>query len=133
MMWNLERMLIEAQCTRLCTDFAWCVDHRKYDQLVELFDEQATFERTGEVLRGRGGILRAMQARPAGIDTRHICTNIRIDPVSPREAAGIACLLLFRGPAATATQPALVAEFHDHYVATPQGWKIASRVARPVF
>ncbi len=134
---HLEQGEIEARCTRLCTDFAWFVDHRDYAAVVDLFAEQGTFERGGEVLRGRDAILRAMHARPVEIDTRHVCTNIRIDTVSPQEATGVAYLLLFRGPAAqpagAASQPALVAEFHDRYRATPQGWKIVSRIAKAVF
>jgi hypothetical protein len=127
------------ECARLSHDFAYFVDHRDYEKFVALFVEDGTFERRGEVLRGRAGIMKAMQARPAELVTRHICSNIRIDLQADGTACGTGCLLLFHGSAngdtAGATPPhsVTVAEYSDVYVATPEGWRIRSRVTNIVF
>ena len=127
------------ECTRLSHDFAYFVDHRDYEKLVALFVEDGTFERRGEVLRGRAGIMKSMQARPMELITRHVCSNIRIDLQPDGTACGTGCLLLFHGStngvAAGATPPhsVTVAEYSDVYVATPEGWRIRSRVTTIVF
>jgi hypothetical protein len=130
----MDQHLIQAQlaCSRLCNDFAFFVDSRAYGDLVSLFVEEGTFERKGEVLRGRGAILAAMQARPESVVTRHACTNIRVDLQADGTARGTCTLLLFHG-AAGAAPGITVAEYHDAYVQTPGGWRIQSRVAHIVF
>jgi hypothetical protein len=132
---NLQRLDCEAACTRLCNDFAFLVDSREYEKLAALFTESATFERRGDILRGRAAILSNMQSRPNDVITRHVCTNLRIDLQQDGTATGTCYLLLFHTAAASAahassTPPALtVAEYRDVYVAVGGVWRIQSRVA----
>jgi 3-phenylpropionate/cinnamic acid dioxygenase small subunit len=127
-----EPLVCQVQCSRLCADFAHFVDSRDYEKLAALFVDSGIFERRGEVLQGREAILRAMRARPENVVTRHICTNIRIDLQIDGTANGTCILLLFVGqpnekPSTT------IAEYHDTYVATAEGWRIKKRVANIVF
>lgn len=126
----------ESACARLCVDFAWFVDNGEYEELVALFAEQGTFERRGDVWRGRASILAGMRARPAATVSRHVCTNIRIRLQADGSALGSSYLLLFQSAdAATggATPAPILAEYSDVYVQEANGWRIASRVARVVF
>jgi hypothetical protein len=126
----------EMACARLCIDFAHFVDTRDYEKLVGLFTEEGTFERRGEVLQGRQSILSGMQARPANVITRHVCTNIRIQAQVDGSVLGSCYLLLFHGAVgeAAATSPGpTIAEYSDVYVTGPDGWRIRSRVATLAF
>jgi hypothetical protein len=123
----------EAACTRLCIDFAHFVDTREYDSLAGLFTEEGTFERRGEVLRGRQSILGGMQARPADVITRHVCTNIRIQPQADGSARGNCYLLLFHATSGEPSAAPTVAEYSDVYVLEAGSWRIQSRVAALAF
>jgi hypothetical protein len=134
-----EQRNCEAECIRLSHDFAYFVDNRDYEKFVALFAEDGTFDRRGEVLRGREAIMKAMLARPADLITRHACTNIRIDLQADGTASGTGCMMLFHGSAsgiAAGTSPShstTIAEYRDVYVSTPEGWRIRSRVTTIVF
>ena len=137
---NLEEKLrCERECTRLCNDFAWAVDTFHYDAFVSLFMPDGVFDRAGQVSRGGVEIRRFLNARPADRVTRHVCTNIRIDPVSPEVAVGNCYTLVFVAQAdAAASLPLptplpMVVEYHDEYSHSAEGWKIQSRKLKIVF
>lgn len=129
----------EDACARLIADFAYFVDSRQYDSLVDLLAEDCSFERRGAVLSGRSAILDFMRARPEHVVTRHVCTNIRIDQTGPGTARGGCTLLMFHGALdqhgqPTSGQPSItVADYQDTFVATEDGWRFASRVATIIF
>ncbi|WP_454740267.1 nuclear transport factor 2 family protein [Cupriavidus necator] len=132
----LTRMTWSAECTRLCMDFAHFVDHREYAKVAALFTSTGAFTRNGETLRGHEAILNAMHSRPMDIETRHVCTNVRVDiDASTASASGTSYLTLFRGPKSgdgTAAAP-VIAEFDDRYERTSEGWRIASRIVTAAF
>ena len=131
---------ITAECQRVALAFGLHVDFAQYEMCAALFTEDATFERKGEILRGRTQILAAQQSRPAGLRTRHHCLSPWITVVDADHAEGITYFSTYRhegqeplaGPAPMAG-PETVGEFHDRFVRTPQGWKIDSRIARAAF
>lgn len=129
----------ETDCTRLCNDFAFFVDTFAYIELSQLFTLDATFERRGEVLKGREAILLSMQQRPKNVITRHVCTNIRIEPQPNDTALGSCYLLLFHSATEKEDGTSVhghsltIAEYKDIYVYTDEGWRVQSRVANVVF
>ena len=133
-----ETMLIERACERLAVDFAHGVDHRETDKVVALFTPDATFERRGEVLRGQAEIRAAQEKRPKALVTRHLCTTLQVEVLDARRARGCVYFVLFRhegevsGPAPLG-QAETVGEYHDDYVLTDAGWRIARRVAKAAF
>lgn len=140
---NAERREIVAACERLALDFAWHVDHRNVDSVVALFAPDAAFERKGEILKGRAEIHAAQLKRPADLVTRHVCSNLRIDVLDADQATGSHYFLLYRHDHAAAGsdatkpaplgQPETLGEYHDEFVRTEEGWKIARRVAKAAF
>ena len=140
---NAERREIVTACERLALDFAWHVDHRNIEEVVGLFTADASFERKGEVLKGRSEIHAAQMKRPAGLVTRHVCANLRIDVVDPTHARGTHYFLLYRhdhaaaGTVASApaplAQPETLGEYSDEYLLTTDGWRISRRVAKAAF
>ncbi|HSW15602.1 MAG TPA: nuclear transport factor 2 family protein [Ramlibacter sp.] len=126
----------EAACARLCVDFANHIDARRYDAWLDLFTDDGVLDRMGTKVSGRAGLAEFLQARPATIETRHLCTNVRVDVVSPDEANGFCYVLFFQGVAGALGEPATasgapsVVEYHDCYRRTPQGWRIQERRIR---
>lgn len=121
----------EAACARLCVDFANHIDARRYEQLLDLFTDDATLDRMGAVLSGRDEIERFLASRPTAVVTRHLCTNIRVSQDTADEAAGFCYVLFCQGGAEDAVPtmagaPSIV-EYHDRYTRTPAGWRIQTR------
>ena len=133
----IERLLIEAECSRLVTSYAFLVDRRRYAELVDLFTHDADFERPGVKVNGQDAIRSFMEARSVAIATRHVCAPSFFEKVELDEAVSITYLTMFMGEG-TDTGPndvpgiAGLAEFHDLFRRTAEGWRIASHVARPV-
>jgi hypothetical protein len=129
----------EADCTRLCIDFAHYVDTRNYQPALDLFTEDGRFDRLGTVFSGRDDIRRFLEARPADVVTRHLCTTIRIDVQSQDAATGVCYVLFFNGKAAAdgklpiAPSAPGVVEYHDTFARTAAGWRFSERRVRLVF
>ncbi|MBN9427192.1 MAG: nuclear transport factor 2 family protein [Burkholderiales bacterium] len=131
---------IVRECSRLALAFAIHVDFGQAQACADLFTEDGTFERKGEILRGREEILAAQRARPPGLRTRHFCQPTWVTVIDESNAEGITYFANYRheadaplsGPAPL-TGPGVVGEFHDRFVLTPQGWRIASRRAKAAF
>ncbi len=141
---DISDLIDEASCSRLCLDLLHYVDQRRYDQAAALFTEDGTFERrtpdrTSTVFTGRAAIRGFFDSRPVDEAIRHLCTNIRITLRSREEAGGHCYALFFKGTATGDAElpvppraPA-VTEYHDDYVRTAGGWRIARRRTQPVF
>ena len=134
-----DQLRCERECTRLCNDFVWTVDHWDYDGCVALFAPDGAIERAGQVSRGHAGVRTFLDARPSNRITRHTCSNVRIDLTGTSTATGTSCATMFH---AQATRDALLplqcsipllAEYFDDYVLTASGWKISYRKIVVVF
>lgn len=126
---------IRDACRRLIAEFVWHVDRNDYHALVELFAPDGVFERPGAIMVGRQAILAAMELRSRDRLTRHFCTDPIIDIVSPTAANGRCYVSLQSAPRAergdqSGMRVTLVGEYHDRFVLTGDGWRIAYRTAR---
>lgn len=126
----------EAACARLCVDFANHIDARRYDAWLDLFTEDGVLDRMGTRISGRTELAGFLKARPTTVETRHLCTNIRVEMATADEASGFCYALFFQGTPGEPGQPATLAgapsvvEYHDRYRRTPQGWRIQERCIR---
>lgn len=120
-----ERRAIEHDCARLVALYANLNDQGEWDAIAALYAEDGRMARPtapdGWIV-GREAILAAFKARPPRA-TRHLCTNVVIEVLSPTEATGECALALFTGPA---EWPKL-GFFHDRFVLTGDGWRFAER------
>lgn len=129
----------ERDCARLSIVFARYVDTRDYDKLIALFTPEGVLDRRGEIIEGHGAIRTVMEARPAELRTRHVCTNIEITQTGPKTAEGLTVFTLYRGREKDAvepvelTGPAFVGEYRDRFEQTAAGWRIARREVRLLF
>lgn len=135
-----HRSAIERACTALTIEYARCVDFRDYDNIVNVFTEDATLV-VGTPLEGRSVILDAMMQRPGDLRSRHVISNGFVDIIDDGHARGICYLTLYRhrgpeslqpGPAAQ-RPPAAVGHYEDTFVQTTHGWRIGHRVLHLAF
>ncbi len=136
----IDRLLIESECRKLCFRFARHLDDGDFEAMFELFTPDGVFDRVGHILHGREEMRAAFGARPPGIRSRHVVTNIDFLEVSLDAAEARIYNLSFHavgdagaGPLTYATENARFIDFHDHYRLTDQGWRFASRTSGVVF
>lgn len=145
---DTEAMLIERACARLVHDFARHADRGEYEKLAELFTPDGHFIRRGEIFNGRTAIADAVDAllqnrrsapkRPWW-RVRHFCSNVVIDVTAADRAVGSAYYAIYRYQGdpvegvPPVTGPALIGDYADAFVLSPEGWRIASREIVPVF
>lgn len=123
-----DRLAIE----QLIQRHAWLIDHGKADRIGELFCEDAVLRGIGPDKHGRAAIAEWGRQRAALTErrSRHLQSNILIEPLSPETARGWVALTLYRhdGPGEGLAMPLLIAEYADHYRQAPDGaWLFAER------
>lgn len=146
----LERIDIERTCARLSTAFAVRVDHGDCKGVAELFAPDGRFARADMALEGPEEIRAFLERRPATRVTRHVCTNVLITVEDASRATGLTYFMLFDGDRDAAGKggqsaapldmeplemelPRTVGEYHDIFLKTPDGWRIAQRRSVAVF
>ncbi len=128
-----ERRAIEADCARLAIAYAVLVDAFRHDEFGALFADDAELVVPRGTFKGPAAIQGAMEARDRAIVSRHVMTNVLVTVESPTTASGTAYLTLYKGtPPAGKTvvkgaAPMSMGQYHDRYVKTKNGWRIARR------
>ncbi|AJE44883.1 nuclear transport factor 2 family protein [Celeribacter indicus] len=130
---TIERLAIEADCTRLMTTFSLCSDTFEYDRAMALFVPDCTFTRGTETFEGHEGLRSVLDRRDRNRITRHLVSNILIDVVDETTATGQAYALVFghrgklaEGEEAPLGTPDSLVLFHGGFVRTDAGWRIKS-------
>lgn len=111
---------------------AWLIDHGVSDRIGELFTEDATLYGVGADKAGRAAIAAWGAERAAMRErrSRHVQSNILLEPVSPGIAQGCVVLTLYRhdGPGPGSATPLLICEYADRYRKEADGaWRFAER------
>lgn len=131
-----ERMLIEQRCERLIRRYALLVDACDYDELAELFAENASFARPTDPanpIHGRDAIIAGFRKRPTDRITRHLVTNCVVTAQGPNSASAMSYTVVYQGPAEAESglpatdKPAFIGGFEDTFVRESGVWKFASR------
>ena len=135
---DLQRLLAEAACRDLVIAAADAADSQDWPRLAACFAADATLVRPGGVeLRGREAILASYAGKDPDRLTQHLISNQSVAMTADGSVACRSKVLLWSGRLSDALTPkgrpadALqqVGEFVDRMVATPEGWRIAHRVA----
>lgn len=121
-----------AAIEQLIQRHAWLIDHGAADRIGELFCEDAVLRGIGPDKFGRAAIAEWGRQRAALTErrSRHLQSNVLIEPLSPATAQGWVALTLYRhdGPGEGSATPLLIAEYADHYRKAPDGaWFFAER------
>ena len=142
--------VLRAEIDAVLADWAWHLDHREYDDLVELFTEDALFISGAAELRGRAAIKNRYTERTVVRATRHLYSGLRVAAIggvpnhgaADRDArpARVRARSTWVNYAANAPAPVddvgvyLVADFDDVLTWCDDGcWRISERRIIPVF
>lgn len=130
-----DEIAIQRACGALVSHYAYLNDERRFDELADLFTDDAVLYRPSapaQAIRGREAILAAFRKRPDDTMTFHVCSDILIDVDSDRVARGRSRILLLcanrpaDGAIAQSGAP-VPGVFVDRFILTQAGWKFAER------
>ena len=128
---RLDEAAIKAACEELVLNYAYYRDRPDADGVAAQFTEDARLEVLGQTFIGRDKIHARIEAGKGGPVFRHMMSTIRIFPVDQNQATGVSYVTVYSAPPGDMPQPinnfAAVGEYHDRFVRTAEGWKIAER------
>ncbi len=136
-----ERLVIEAACYRLVTDYCHFVDHGEASRIADLFTDDGVWTSPENTMTGRDELRAGFQAREdnKGRMSRHVCNNFRLFEISENRAKGCVYLTLYRHDGEPGRSfspldgPVVVGEYEDEFVRTDDGWRIKHRAIKVAF
>lgn len=124
-------------CERLIADYAYFRDREEAEPYAAVFAPNGVFEFRGTRFEGRHAIAARLTDGAGKVITRHVMSNVRIEPVSAAEAIGTSLVTLYQadlGDLPRTVDGFLgIGEYHDRFVLTDDGWRIAHRKFVDVF
>ncbi len=128
----IDRLIAKDQIIDLVHRYSYYVDHRLYDEVVELFTEDCAVDYGPDYppARSKAG-LRRMFGDPRGAfaATSHHNANVLVT-FEDHEHASVATSVYAWHRRADGTTPRLWGYYHDAVVRRPDGWRIAERQLR---
>jgi len=134
---NLERLEVESACQRLVYEYMRALDGNDWKGLANCFIEEGVLARPmqpEQLFQGREAIRASMSARPKGLTTRHLATNVMIDVVGANSASGVTTFAMIgctpaqdARPPFESGGPLYFGEFHDRFVREVGQWKFLER------
>jgi hypothetical protein len=136
-----ERKRIEQECRDLVIAVAQLGDHRQAEEAAALFSEDCTWIRGGRPYRGREGIIESYARISPTQVTRHMSANSLVTVRDDERAEGVTYYMaLHHDPGMDTPElplpldpPFSMGEWHDRFVRTPEGWRIAHRETKRLF
>ena len=139
-----EMRNVESACYALAIEYAEIIYSQDYARLTEVFAEDATFllpRAPKEPIHGADKIVAMFQSRPRGRLTQHLITNVRVHMETMDSAVGTCRVLFFSSDESEPETPEgrkaagkqSIGVYHDRYVRTKNGWRIAERLGTMIF
>jgi hypothetical protein len=128
----IARLIAKDEIVDLVHRYSYCVDHRIYDEAVDLFTEDCVVDYGPGIppVRSRAG-LRRMFGHPDGVfaATSHHNANVLVTFEDLDHASARTSVYAWHQRADGST-PCLWGYYHDSMVRLPEGWRIAERQLR---
>jgi 3-phenylpropionate/cinnamic acid dioxygenase small subunit len=125
-----DRLAIEA----LVTEYAWLLDHRRFEEVVGLCTEDCELRIRGVRIDGADGLREWLDQRATSQSRRasqHQMSLLRLEPVGGGNrdvVAGTAALVLHVAKSGSSgSYIDLVGEYQDEYVKSGAGWRFRRR------
>ncbi len=126
------RLIAKDEIVDLVHRYSYCVDHRLYDEVVELFTEDCVvdFGPAYHTVRSSAGLRRMFENPEAGFAaTSHHNANVLVTFEDPDHASVHTSVYAWHRRSDGVT-PRLWGYYHDAVVRHPDGWRIAERRLR---
>ena len=135
-----EHYRIERDAMTVVHRFFRHLDDGDYDGLVALMAADGVWHRQGKMLRGPAMVLEAMKARPAGVTTRHLVSNMLVDVIDPDHAEASCYITVYAytgdkkpDDPAPLELPLQIGTYRIKLTRTPQGGRINEIAAKMAF
>jgi 3-phenylpropionate/cinnamic acid dioxygenase small subunit len=124
-----DRLAIEG----LVTEYAWLLDHRRFEEVFDLFTDTPELRIRGQRIVGADGLREWLDQRAEREGRRaslHAMSLLRLEPEDEDGVVrGTAALVLHVAKSGTRSSYVdLVGEYQDEYVRTEAGWRFRRRV-----
>ena len=120
-----------AACETLVMNYAYHRDRADAEAVGALFTKDATLTIGADSWKGRDRIIERVRQGIGGPVFRHLMSTIHIELVDARHARGVSYATVYSAPPGNLprTQEKFLAigEYHDNFVLTDAGWRIAQR------
>lgn len=131
---ELQRLLGEHACQRLCVEFHIKIDTCRYQEIEDLFTPDAVWHHLNTTFTGKDEIRGYLSSKSPYPIVRHLLTNNLIELLDETTATGICYVTLFYALPSTEVPnleaPVILVTYHDTFRKTKMGWQFSSR--RPV-
>jgi uncharacterized protein (TIGR02246 family) len=136
-----ERLRIEQACRDLIAAVTQRGDRREIEAAAALFAEDGVWIRGGRPWQGRAAVSESYGRLPATQVTRHISSNCVVTVEDADHASAITYYVAYHHDPGIASPafpvpldpPFSLGEWHDRFVRTAEGWRIAQRETRRLF
>jgi hypothetical protein len=128
----VRRLIDKDQITDLVHYYSYYVDHRLYDEVVQLFTEDCVVDYGPGIppVRSRAGLRRMFGHPGAGFAaTSHHNANVLVT-FDDSDHASVRTSVYAWHQRADGSTPRLWGYYHDSVVRLPEGWRIAERQLR---
>lgn len=129
-------------CVAAIQRFAMLVDAARYEEAAQLFAVDGVLQRPNERIEGRQALLSSFKTRPVQRLTRHVISNVLLEPAGPGRVAAFSYVSVYRHLGQEPVPPALpvsarppetIAEYRDQLCLENGQWLLRHRTVRPVF
>lgn len=126
---------VQRACTDLVLDYAYYRDRPDAEGFAGVFTEDGELTVLGQTFVGRQALIERLKDAHKGPSFRHLMSTIRIFPIDAQRARGVSYATVYSAPAGESEVNGFAAmgEYHDEFVLTAQGWRIAKREFIPVY
>jgi 3-phenylpropionate/cinnamic acid dioxygenase small subunit len=128
----IERLIAKDEIIDLVHRYSYCVDHRLYDEVVDLFTEDCVVDYGPGIppVRSRAGLRRMFGHPDSGFAaTSHHNANVLVTFEDVDHASVRTSVYAWHRRADGGT-PCQWGYYHDSMVRLPEGWRIAERQLR---
>jgi 3-phenylpropionate/cinnamic acid dioxygenase small subunit len=128
----IERLIAKDEIIDLIHRYSYCVDHRLYDEVVELFIDDCVVDYGPAVppVRSRARLRRMFEHPEGGFAaTSHHNANVLVTFEDLDHASARTSVYAWHRRTDGST-PCLWGYYHDSVVRLPEGWRIAERQLR---
>ena len=138
---SIQIARITQECRDLVLALMYFGDHNERAQAVDLFAEDGSWLRGGRLFTGRAELLASYDIEPPSLVMRHINGGTIVTVNNEDNASAITYYLAYRYDRGDDDAqlplplelPFSLGEWHDRFVRTAEGWRVASRSTERVF
>jgi hypothetical protein len=125
---------IERACARLVHGYARAADFGDHAAAADLFAEDGVLEMPGgKRFAGRAAVRKRLDEQPRDQVSRHVITNLLVEPIDENRARGFCYLTLYRATRGDGTAPLpsaapfVIGHYEDEFARSGGHWRFAAR------